>query len=215
MLDAARAVTCNLPVIGTSSLAVFGGDLPAVLTEKTATHPDNSYGMAKAMSEMLMSDYRRKGFAEARTLRLPTIIVRPGAPNAAASSFASGMFREPLMGVCSVCPVSPDLKMWLASPETAIAALIRAAEIPIADWPSFSALNVPGVTATVAQMLEALDEVGGADARARVTMERDPKIEAIVGTWPSAFDTSLANGLGFHGDPSVREIVQRFKDGLG
>ncbi len=214
VLDAARALQRNVPVIGTSSLAVFGGALPDVLTETTATHPGNSYGMAKAMSEMLMSDYRRKGFAEARTLRLPTIIVRPGAPNAAASSFASGIFREPLMGQPSVCPVSPDLKMWLASPETAIAALIRAAEVPAADWPAFSALNVPGVTASVAQMLDALEAVGGAEARARVTMQPDAKIEAIVGTWPSAFDTALAGGLGFEGDRSVREIVQRFKDGL-
>ncbi len=214
VLDAARALERNVPVIGTSSLAVFGGTLPDVLTEATATHPGNSYGMAKAMSEMLMSDYRRKGFAEARTLRLPTIIVRPGAPNAAASSFASGIFREPLMGQPSVCPVSPDLEMWLASPETAIAALIRAAEVPAADWPAFSALNVPGVTATVEQMLDALEEVGGSEARARVTMQPDAKIETIVGTWPSAFDTALADGLGFEGDKSVREIVQRFKDGL-
>lgn len=214
VLDAARALKRDVPVIGTSSLAVFGGALPDVLTEATATHPGNSYGMAKAMSEMLMSDYRRKGFAEARTLRLPTIIVRPGAPNAAASSFASGIFREPLMGQPSVCPVSPDLKMWLASPETAIAALIRAAEVPAADWPAFSAVNVPGVTASVTQMLNALEAVGGAEARARVTMQPDAKIQAIVGTWPSAFDTALAERLGFEGDRSVREIVQRFKDGL-
>ncbi|MEL7213300.1 MAG: D-erythronate dehydrogenase [Pseudomonadota bacterium] len=214
VLEAARALPHPVPVIGTSSLAVFGGALPEMLTEATATHPGNSYGMAKAMSEMLMSDYRRKGFAEARTLRLPTIIVRPGAPNAAASSFASGIFREPLMDKPSVCPVSPDLRMWLASPETAIAALIRAAEVPAADWPDFSAVNVPGITASVAQMLEALEAVGGAEARARVSMDPDPKIEAIVGTWPSAFDMALANGLGFMGDKSVREIVQRFKDGL-
>lgn len=214
VLDAARALGTTVPVIGTSSLAVFGGDLPDILTEATATHPANSYGMAKAMSEMLMSDYRRKGFAEARTLRLPTIIVRPGAPNAAASSFASGLFREPLMGKPSVCPVSPDLKMWLASPETAIAALIRAVEVKSSAWPDFSALNVPGITASVAQMLDALDAVGGAEARARVTMAPDPKIEAIVGTWPAAFDTTLAHRLGFVGDDSVREIVQRFKDGL-
>ena len=214
VLQAARALQRNVPVIGTSSLAVFGGNLPALLTEATATHPGNSYGMAKAMSEMLMSDYRRKGFAEARTLRLPTISVRPGVPNAAASSFASGIFREPLMGKPSVCPVSLDLKMWLASPETALAALIRAAEVPSADWPAFSALKVPGVTASVAQMLDALEAIGGAEARARVSMNLDPKIEAIVGTWPAAFDTALAAGLGFAGDRSVREIVQRFKDGL-
>lgn len=214
VLQAARALERNVPVIGTSSLAVFGGVLPDVLTEETATHPENSYGIAKAMSEMLMSDYRRKGFAEARTLRLPTIIVRPGAPNAAASSFASGIFREPLKGEASVCPVSPDLRMWLASPGTAISALLRAAEILGSDWPVFSALNVPGLTASVAEMLEALEEVGGAETRARVKVEPDPKIEAIVGTWPSAFDTTLATGLGFTGDKSVREIVQQFKHGL-
>ena len=207
VLAAARAQDCRLPVITTSSLAVYGGALPDVLTEQTATHPQNTYGMTKAVDEMLMSGHRRKGYAEARTLRLPTIIVRPGRPNAAASSFASGIIREPLNGEDTTCPVDPGLAMWLASPDIAIQALVHALEVPQDDWPSFSALNVPGVTAKVSELLEALP----ADARARVTLKRDPAIEAIVGTWPSAFDTSLAECLGFERDQSAQAIVAAYQ----
>lgn len=199
-----------VPMIATSSLAVFGSNAPEPLTEATPTQPRNSYGAAKAMGEIAMSDARRRGMVEARSLRLPTIIVRPGAPNAAASSFASSIFREPLADKPATCPVDPGLKMWVASPDTAVAAMIRAMSIPPADWPDFSAVNVPGVSASVGEMLEALAEVGGAKARDLVRLERDPAIEAIVAAWPARFDTQLAEELGMTGDASVLDILRAY-----
>ncbi|MBT8455002.1 MAG: NAD-dependent epimerase/dehydratase family protein [Rhodobacteraceae bacterium] len=211
VLEAARAAGRTIPVIGTSSLAVFGANVHEPLTEAAPTQPLNSYGAAKAMAEILMSDYRRKGFAEARSLRLPTIVVRPGAPNAAASSFASSIFREPLAGQPARCPVDPGLPMWLASPDTAVNAMVQAMTVPSADWPDFSALNVPGLTVTVAEMLEALADVGGAEARARVTLDPDPAVEAIVASWPAQFDTALAGSLGFEAaETSMRDILRAY-----
>ncbi|MEL6644691.1 MAG: D-erythronate dehydrogenase [Pseudomonadota bacterium] len=197
VLEAARALGRRVPVVGTSSLAVFGVGAREPLTEASAAQPTNSYGASKAMAELLMSDYRRKGFVEARVLRLPTIVVRPGAPNAAASSFASSIFREPLAGKPARCPVDTGLPMWIASPDTAVASMIQAMRVPMADWPAFSAINVPGLTVTVAEMLEALQETGGIEARDLVTLDPDPAIEAIVAGWPARFDTSVTDALGF------------------
>jgi len=198
-----------VPVVATSSLAVFGSNVSEPLTEATPTQPRNSYGAAKAMGEIALSDARRRGMVEARSLRLPTIIVRPGLPNAAASSFASSIFREPLAGQAAVCPVDPGLAMWVASPETAVGAMLRAMAVPSTDWPDFSAVNVPGITASVGEMLEALAAID-AHARDLVRLEPDPAIEAIVASWPARFDTALAEALGFAGDASVAEIVQAY-----
>ena len=214
VLEAVRATGRVVPVVGTSSLAVFGVSAAEPLSEATATQPTSSYGAAKAMAELLMSDYRRKGFAEARTLRLPTIIVRPGVPNAAASSFASSIFREPLAGKPARCPVDPGLPMWVASPETAVAAMIQAMRVPVADWPGFSALNIPGLTVTVAEMLEALQEIGGLDVRDHVTLDPDPAIEAIVAGWPSRFATQLATDLGFVSkEETIADILRTYLAG--
>lgn len=210
VLEALRATGRKVPVVSTSSLAVFGTNVAEPLTEATPTQPLNSYGAEKAMAEILMSDFRRRGILEARTLRLPTIVVRPGAPNAAASSFASSIFREPLAGQPAVCPVDTGLPMWLASPDVAVSAMIRAMAVPEADWPDFSAVNVPGVTATVGEMLGALQEIGGADARDLVRIDPDPAIEAIVATWPARFDVDLARRLGFTGDAGIGEIVEAY-----
>ncbi len=210
VLDALAAHPHRVPVVGTSSLAVFGSNVTEPLTEAAPTQPRNSYGAAKAMSEILMSDYRRRGLVEARTLRLPTIIVRPGVANAAASSFASAMFREPLAGKPAVCPVDPGIAMWLASPQTAVDAMVQAMRVRTEDWPEFSAVNVPGVSATVAEMLEALAAVGGSKARDLVRLDPDPRIEAIVATWPARFDTGLAHELGFRKASPVVEIVRDY-----
>lgn len=216
VLDAIRATRRALPVVGTSSLAVFGPEAAEPLTEATAAQPVNSYGVQKAMGELLMSDYRRRGLAEARVLRLPTIVVRPGAPNAAASSFASSIFREPLAGKPAVCPVDPGLPMWLASPGTAIDAMIRAMKVPASDWPGFAAINVPGITVTVAAMLEALGRIGGAAARDLVTMDPDPRIEAIVASWPARFDTRVAEGLGIRAaERSVDDLLTAYLKTIG
>lgn len=209
VLEAVRATGRVVPVVGTSSLAVFGVSAAEPLSEATATQPTSSYGAAKAMAELLMSDYRRKGYAEARVLRLPTIIVRPGAPNAAASSFASSIFREPLAGQPARCPVDTGLPMWVASPETAVQAMIHAMRVPLDDWPGFSALNIPGLTVTVGEMLEALQEAGGIEARDLVTLDPDPAIEAIVAGWPSRFDTGLADELGFVAAQATIEGILR------
>ncbi|MEO1579535.1 MAG: D-erythronate dehydrogenase [Pseudomonadota bacterium] len=211
VLEAVRATGRVVPVVGTSSLAVFGVSAAEPLSEATATQPTSSYGAAKAMAELLMSDYRRKGYAEARVLRLPTIIVRPGAPNAAASSFASSIFREPLAGQPARCPVDTGLPMWVASPETAVQAMIHAMRVPLDDWPGFSALNIPGLTVTVGEMLEALQEAGGIEARDLVTLDPDPAIEAIVAGWPSRFDTGLADKLGFvAAQATIEEILRDY-----
>lgn len=211
LLETLRAKGAMIPFVMTSTTAVYGGNAVEPLTEATATQPRGSYGIAKAMSEMLMTDYRRKGFVEARGVRLPTIIVRPGKPNAAASSFASGIFREPLAGMPAVCPVDPGIAMWLASPETAVEALYRSVTVPSADWPDFSTICCPGLTATVGEMLEALEAVGGSEARDLVTLDPDPAIERLVASWPARFDTRLAHRLGMKAEEqSMIEIVERY-----
>lgn len=210
VLDALAATGRRVPLVSTSSVAVFGPGAREPLTEATATQPVNSYGAAKAMGELLMSDHRRRGLVEARVLRLPTIVVRPGAPNAAASSFASAIVREPLAGRPALCPVDPGLPMWLASPEAAVAAMLHALAVPVDDWPAFAAVNIPGVTATVAEILDALTAIGGAAARDLVHLDPDPHVEAIVASWPARFDTALAERLGFAPEAPVAEIVARY-----
>ncbi len=209
VLAAAAYVAPGAMVIGTSSLAVYGADAPEPLTERTATHPSNTYGVTKAMGELLMADYRRKGWLDARVLRLPTITVRPGKPNKAASSFVSGIIREPLAGVATSCPVPRDTKLWIASPDMAVAALHHAASVAPADWPRFGALNVPGITVTVDHMLDRLRHVAGADAANLVTDLADPIIANIVGNWPAVFDCSLALNLGFPVDADFDAILRQ------
>ncbi len=210
ILDALIARPHPVHLVATSSVAVFGDNAPEPLSEATPTHPRTSYGAAKAMGELLLSDARRRGLVEARCLRLPTIIVRPGRPNAAASSFASSIFREPLNGEPTVCPVDPGIAMWVASPDTAVDAMIHAMRVPQEEWPSFSVVNVPGVSATVAEMLEALSEIGGNAARDLVRLAPDPAIEAIAASWPARFDTAIAEKLGFRGEGSMADIVRAY-----
>ncbi|MCL7941818.1 SDR family oxidoreductase [Halomonas sp. ATCH28] len=197
-------------LIMASSVAAYGGDLPEVLDDMTALHPQNSYGTQKAMCELLINDYSRRGLVDGRVLRLPTITIRPGRPNAAASSFASSILREPLNDEEAVCPVPTDLEMFVMSPGKVIEALIHGAEVPRADWAPFRAFMLPGITVTVAEMLEALGEVAGAEAVSRVRHEPDEAITAIVSNWPARFDTAKARRLGFEGDRDLREIIEAF-----
>lgn len=191
-----------------SSVAAYGGELPAVLDDMTALQPQNSYGTQKAMCELLINDYSRRGLVDGCVLRLPTIIVRPGRPNAAASSFASSILREPLNGEPAICPVSTELAMFVMSPARVIEALVHGAEVPGEALAPFRAFMLPGITVTVAEMLETLGEVAGRDALALVSHERDPRIEAIVAGWPARFDTRRARALGFSGDRDLRGIVE-------
>jgi nucleoside-diphosphate-sugar epimerase len=213
LLDACRHLPQRPKLVFASSLAVYGGAVPPVVTDEVAPAPQSSYGVQKFIGELLVGDYSRKGFIDGRALRLPTIVVRPGPPNAAASSFASGIIREPLAGVKAICPVTADSALWLASPPTAVAGLIHAHELPAARWRAASgsrALNLPGLTVTVGAMLEALRTVGGAAAHARVRFQHDARIAAIVGTWPAHFDTRAANALGFTGDTDFTDIVRAY-----
>ncbi|HTL75856.1 MAG TPA: D-erythronate dehydrogenase [Casimicrobiaceae bacterium] len=210
VLEACRASGRKPRVLFTSSVAVYGGELPPLVDDRTALTPQSSYGVQKAIGELLLGDYTRKGFVDGRVARLPTISVRPGRPNRAASSFASGIIREPLNGEASVCPVGPDLRLWLLSPRRAIDCLINLHEIPAERLGRARSVNLPGVSVSVAQMIDALRVVAGNAAAQRVRFERDPVIERIVGSWPSAWDVTRATSLGLEGDIDFEAIIRAY-----
>ena len=203
---------CTKPprLVYTSSVAAFGGELPAVLDDSTIANPQTSYGAQKVIGEYLVSDYSRKGFIDGRSLRLPTIVVRAGKPNAAASSFASGILREPLNGVTSECPVAPETGVWMLSPGRVVEAFLHAWELPAEAWGTQRWLNLPGITASVAQMIEALKKVAGAKAAERVVYKPDARIQAIVKTWPVNFRTPRALTMGFAPDRDVESIIRDY-----
>jgi D-erythronate 2-dehydrogenase len=210
VLDACRTLGTCPRLVFTSSLAVYGGALPPAVGEDTPLTPQSSYGTQKAIGELLVGDYSRKGFVDGRALRLPTVVVRPGLPNRAASSFASSIIREPLAGREAVCPVSPDLVMALASPRRVVAALHHAHELPGSALGANRSLQLPGFSVVVGNMAEAVRRAGGAAAYARIRWQRDPEIEAIVAGWPQALAAARATALGFAADASIDEAVQAF-----
>ncbi len=193
-----------------SSVAAFGGELPQVLDDAVTPNPQTSYGAQKVIGEYLVSDYSRKGYLDGRALRLPTIVVRPGKPNAAASSFASGILREPLNGVAADCPVAPEAGVWILSPRRVVEAFIHAHELPASRWGARRVVNLPGITVSVAQMIEALARVAGPQVARRVRWQRDPRIEAIVSTWPTRFVTPRALALGFRADPDIESVIRDY-----
>lgn len=197
-------------LVYTSSVAAFGGDLPPVLDDSTIANPQTSYGTQKVIGEYLVSDYSRKGFLDGRSLRLPTIVVRAGKPNAAASSFASGILREPLNGTPSECPVAPETGVWMLSPGKVVEAFLHAWELPAEAWGTQRWLNLPGITASVAQMIEALKKVAGAKVAGLVSYKPDARIQAIVKTWPANFRTPRALAMGFAPDRDVESIIRDY-----
>ncbi len=207
-----RLRQCAKPprVVFTSSVAAFGGELPAVLDDATTPFPQTSYGTQKVVGEYLIADYSRKGFIDGRSLRLPTIVVRPGRPNAAASSFASGILREPLNGVTSECPVDAETGVWLLSPKRVVEAFVHAHELPAAAWGARRVVNLPGITASVAQMLGALERVAGKAVAERVVFRADARIQAIVSTWPARFETPRALSMGFRADADVETVIRDY-----
>jgi D-erythronate 2-dehydrogenase len=209
LLEACRAQTGAPRLVFASSVAVFGGPVP-VVTDDTYPRPATSYGVQKLVGEFLVGDYSRKGFIDGRSVRLPTIVVRPGKPNAAASGFASGIIREPLAGVEAICPVDGTTSMWVSSPASAIASLIHAHELAPDAWGAHRALNLPGITVTVNEMIEALRKVGGDAAAGRVRMQRDEVIRRIVDTWAARFQTPRATAMGFAQDPDFLGIVKAY-----
>ncbi len=210
LLDACRRQKRTAKLVFTSSVAVYGQPLPDVVTDATTPTPQSSYGMQKLVGELLVTDLSRKGFIDGRSVRLPTIVVRPGKPNAAASSFASGIIREPLAGVEAICPVELQTELWLSSPQTAVTAFLHAHELPSATLGSHRSLNLPGLTATVQQMLAALRAAAGEEVASRVKVQIDPAITAIVRTWPGRFETARALQLGFPQDTDFGVILRAY-----
>lgn len=224
VLEAARAQSAGggppVTLVFTSSVAVYGSDpavpLPEVVSEATLPLPQSSYGAQKLASETLVADYTRKGFVDGRVVRLMTVAIRPGAPNAAASGFVSGIVREPLAGLATTCPVSPDLLVALASPRATVAGILTVTEAVrgagVGQLSGRVPVNMPALTVSVAQMLEALAKLAGDPVAARVAMRPDPAIEAIVSSWPARFDSSRAAALGIVADPDVESIIGQYLD---
>ena len=212
LLDAVRAFAGKPRMVFASSCAVFGGAMPDVLGDDTPLTPQTSYGAQKAMGELLVADFHRKGFLDGRSLRLPTICVRPGKPNKAASTWASSIFRETLAGQEAVCPVSRDAAMYLLSPRRVVDALVHAMELPSEALGTTRHINLPGTTYSVAEMVDALERVAGRTVTARIRWEPDPVIQKIVAGWPQRFATPRAERLGFKANSSMDEIVQQHID---
>ena len=210
LLEACRLAGHRPRLLFSSSIAVFGGDLPAVVTDETTPTPQGSYGIQKLIGELLVQDYHRKGFIDGRAVRVPTVVVRPGRPNGAASGFASGIIREPLAGLPAVLPVDPATEMWVASPRAVVRMVLRAIELPEAAWGWRRCVNLPGLVASMNDELAALRRVGGAAAAALVRHEPDPKVIALVRTWAARFETRRAVAMGFTADASFDEIVQAY-----
>src|SRR5499427_9624047 len=210
VLEACRALPHPPRLVFTSSIASFGGPLPAVVDETTPQTPENSYGTQKAIGELLVNDYGRKGFVDGRAVRLPTIVVRPGTPNRAASSFASSIIREPLTGLEAVCPVSPETRLAILSPRQAVAAFIRAHNLPTAAFEHTRSLIVPGLSVQVSDMVTALQRTAGVQAVQHIRWQPDAEIQRIISSWPGAFTSPRALRLGFQADASMDAIVQAF-----
>jgi len=211
LLAACRAAGTNPLVVYSSSVAVFGGSdehpLAAVVTDQTLPNPQTSYGVQKFIGEQLMADYTRKGFLRGRSLRLMTVSVRPGRPNAAASGFLSGIIREPLAGQRAVCPVDPRTEVALASPAKAIDALIRAAAAPDRAWGGRTAVTMPALTVSVGDMAAALEQVAGPEVSALIDWVPDPAVARMFATWPGRVHSERAARLGLTADPDFVSII--------
>ena len=218
LLEACRAQTARTGraprLVFSSSVAVYGNDpglpLPAVVDERTLPTPQSSYGMHKFVCEQLVADYTRKGHLDGRSARLMTVSVRPGRPNGAASGFLSGIVREPLAGLDAVCPVDPDTAVALSSPASAIAGLLAVAEASRVALGGRTALNLPALTVTVREMLDALAQVGGDEAVSRVRFAPDTATAALVGGWPARFDGQRAAALGLRPDASYADVIRQY-----
>lgn len=195
-------------LVFTSSIAVYGAPLPDPIPDDHILAPLTSYGTQKAISELLLADYSRRGSLDGIGIRLPTIVIRPGAPNAAASGFFSGILREPLAGQRSVLPVKETVKHWLASPRSAVAFLIHAATLDTSALGARRTLNMPGVAATVSDQIAALRRVAGAQAEGLIDRQPDEAIETIIAGWPKSFSPERATSLGFVAEATVDELIE-------
>jgi len=210
VLEACRALGTRPRLVFASSLAVYGGEMPETISDATPLTPQTSYGTQKAIGELLVNDYSRKGYIDGRAIRLPTIVVRPGRPNRAASTWVSSLFREPLSGVSVVCPVTRQSVMACLSPRRLIAALETLHDLPAERFGFSRSVLLPGISAGVDEMVEALRRAGGAAAVERIRWEPDPVIQKIVDGWPRAIAAKRAESFGIRADASMDEIVTGF-----
>ena len=208
LLASCRALGTSPVVVFSSSVAVFGGPPEQVITDDTWPTPQTSYGTQKVMCEYLLADYTRKGYLNGRAVRLMTVSVRPGRPNAAASGFLSGIIREPLAGQRAVCPVDPGTEVALASPAKAVGALLCAATSAEAAWGGRTALTMPALTLTVADMAAALTRVAGPQASALIDWVPDPAVARMFATWPARIRADRAARLGLTPDPDYDSVIR-------
>jgi nucleoside-diphosphate-sugar epimerase len=210
LLELCRKLAFHPRIVFASSCAVFGGDVSKVIIDETSPKPSSSYGTQKAMVELLMNDYSRKGFIDARSLRLPTIAVRPGKPNAATSSFVSSIIREPLHGKSASYPVPSESKVWIQSPKRVIQNFIHAANIEEKILGDDRIINLPGLTVSIQELINSLEQITSPDVTKLIFYEPDAFLQSIVLSWPPHFDTARANKLGFVGDTSSEEIIRSY-----
>jgi len=210
ILERCRALGTKPVVVFTSSIAVNGGDIPQPFTDHTGVNPQTSYGAQKAMGELLTSDYSRRGFVDGRGFRLPTISVRPGKPNLAASSFMSSIFREPLQGVSANCPVDPDFNHYYLSPRKCVENLIKGAELSEESLGLNRCMPMPGRVWTIAQMVEAMTAVAGAEPAKLITWERQPELEPILKGWRMDIRAERGLDLGLSADESFEDNIRYF-----
>ena len=211
VLAAARALPHPPRLLFASSVAAYGGaDLPAVVDDLTPLTPQTSYGVAKSMGEFLIADMSRKGFIDGRSLRLPTICVRPGKPNRAASTWVSSMIREPLSGVDAICPVSAESAMACLSPRRVVDIFIKAHELPADAFGDWRSVLLNGITVTAGEIAEAVARRGNEAKLGQIRWQPDPTIQAIVDGWPKGCRSTKASRLGFDADASIDEIIDGF-----
>lgn len=218
LLQSIRDVGQNPQLLFASSVAVYGGPYPKTLTDNFAPQPLSSYGTQKVMLELLIADHIRKGFMTGMSLRLPTICVRPGAPNAAASGFFSSIMREPLSGQSAVLPVPDNTRVYVASPRAAVGYFRHAMTLPQKALEDRPALMMPGLSVSVGEMIKALKRVAGEETAALIKRldAPDTAILDLVGSWPSRFQTARANALGFVSDETFDAVLQvHIEDELG
>ncbi|HUF20915.1 MAG TPA: D-erythronate dehydrogenase [Burkholderiales bacterium] len=217
LLEACRRLKTPPRLVFSSSLAVFGGKLPSVVDDAMTPTPQTSYGAQKLIGEHLINDYSRKGFLDGRCLRLPTIVVRSGKPNLASTSFASGMFREPLNGQVCECPVDAATGLWILSPKQVIDSFLHAHDLPASEWGTHRAVNLPGITMTVGQGVEALRRIAGDAVAARVKFRIDERIQNMVKSFPATFKADRAIAMGFKADADLDSIIRDYitSEGIG
>ncbi len=210
VIDACRTLSAPPRLVFASSCAVYGGEPPVLVDDLTPPDPRTSYGAQKACGELLVNDYSRRGIVDGRAVRLPTIVVRPGKPNKAASTFASSILREPLSGVETICPVEPRSRMAILSPRRLIDCLMTLHNMNSARLGAERRILLPSISVTIGEMVEGLERAGGREAVDRIKWQRDDHIQSIVDHWPARMEASRAAKLGLVGDRSVDEMIAAF-----